>query len=106
MIEDRNTPIDYINRDIVSVKDQIAVLSKLVRDGNGQPSLIQQTATLGNEISHLKVDLQKEIFELKTMVGDCHRNSQAKDRLSWHSKTAIWVALISSITSIFLHYIK
>ena len=33
--EDRNTAIDYLNRDIVNIKNELQTLNKLVRDGNG-----------------------------------------------------------------------
>ena len=49
----RNTAIDYINRDIVNIKTELQGLSKLIRDGNGQPSLMQQVATLSSEIIHI-----------------------------------------------------
>ena len=55
----RNTAIDYVNRDIVSVKKDIEVLSKLIRDGNGTPSLIQQVTTLNIEMSVMQDDLRK-----------------------------------------------
>ena len=32
---EKNTAIDYINRDIVNVKTELQTLSKLIRDGNG-----------------------------------------------------------------------
>ena len=51
---ERNTAIDYINRDIVNIKTELQGLSKLIRDGNGQPSLMQQVATLSSEIIHLE----------------------------------------------------
>ena len=54
---EKNTAIDYINRDIVNVKTELQTLSKLIRDGNGQPSIMQQVATMNLEMSLLKDEL-------------------------------------------------
>ena len=102
----RNTAIDYLNRDIVNVKNEVANLSKIVRDGNGQPSLVQQVVTLSNELKHLNEDLREEIKQLKVATHTCREISSEKDRLSWQFKTAIFVALISSFTSIILQVLS
>ena len=63
---ERNTAIDYINRDIVNIKNELQSLSKLIRDGNGQPSLMQQTATLSNELAHFELEFSKELENLRS----------------------------------------
>jgi len=103
---ERNTAIDYINRDIVNVKNDIQTLSKLVRDGNGQPSLMQQVATLNNELLHAKAELQNSIYELRESVMTCQHRHESRSKLAWHFKTAIVVSLITSITSIIIHFYK
>ena len=61
----RNTAIDYLNREIVNIKHDIEGLSKLIRDGNGSPSLIQQVTTLNIEMRNVQEELKKELFCLK-----------------------------------------
>ena len=103
---ERNTAIDYINRDIVNIKTELQGLSKLIRDGNGQPSLMQQVATLSSEIIHLEAEIKKDINELKAHVT-CNQNEQTtKNQLSWQFRTAIIVAFITSITSIVVNFYK
>jgi len=100
--ENRNTAIDYINRDIVSIKNEVQNLSKLLRDGNGQPSIMQQVTTLSNDLVHLEGELKKDIYELRENITHCRDASSEKDKLSWQFKTAVLVALISSITSVLI----
>jgi len=100
--ENRNTAIDYINRDIVSIKNEVQNLSKLLRDGNGQPSIMQQVTTLSNDLVHLEGELKKDIYELRENITHCRHASSEKDKLSWQFKTAVLVALISSITSVLI----
>lgn len=102
----RNTAIDYLNRDIVNVKNEVANLNKIVVTGNGQPSLIQQVVTVNNELKHLNQDLREEIKHLKETTHTCKELSAEKDKLSWQFKTAIFVALISSFTSIILQILS
>lgn len=99
-----NDAIDYINRDIVNVKKELEVLNKLVRDGNGQPSLIQQVTTLSNRVQNVEVDLQHEMCELKDTVESFRQEILHRSKLSWQFKTAVLVALITSLTSIFINY--
>lgn len=102
----RNTAIDYLNRDIVNIKTDITNLSKIVRDGNGQPSLIQQVSTLANDLKHLNDELKHEIQELKNTAQHCRALSEEKSNLTWQFKTAVLVALISSLTSVVLHLLS
>ena len=99
-----NEAIDYINRDIVNVKKELEVLNKLVRDGNGQPSLIQQVTVLSNRVVHVETNLQNEICELKECVESFRQETLSRSRLSWQFKTAVLVALITSLTSILINY--
>jgi len=112
---ERNTAIDYINRDIVNVKEDLANISKIVRDGNGHPSLMQQVATLNNDIIHLRAEMDSrfnetrdlmEVYhnEIYTAVNKCDAKHQKQQGLHWHMQTAIWVALISSVTSLLIHF--
>ena len=102
----RNTAIDYLNRDIVNIKNDIANLSKIVRDGNGQPSLTQQVTTINNDLKHVTEELKNEIRELKETSHHCRILSEEKSNVTWQFKAAIWVALISSVTSISLQLIS
>ena len=112
---ERNTAIDYINRDIVNVKDDLQVLSKIVRDGNGHPSLMQQVSTLQNDIIHLRAEIDGRFSEnrelvmtyhedLQTSIDRCEEKHKEKQKLHWHIQTAIWVALIGSITDLLVHF--
>jgi len=112
---DRNTAIDYINRDIVNVKEDLANISKIVRDGNGHPSLMQQVATINNDLLHLRAEIDSrfnenrdlmEVYhnEIYTTVNKCEAKHKEKQGLHWHMQTAIWVALISSVTDLLIHF--
>ena len=105
-LNNRNTAIDYLNRDIVNVKAELTNLSKIVRDGNGQPSLVQQVITVNNDLKHISEELKSEIQDLKHTTHHCRLVSEEKDKLSWQFKTAIFVALISSFTSIILQVLS
>ena len=100
-----NEAIDYINRDIVNVKEDLRTISKLVRDGNGQPSLIQQVTMLQSEIGRLEVEVKEHLINLQAGLDTCKVKDKERNTLNWQFKTAIAVAIISSFTSIFLHYI-
>lgn len=99
-----NDIIDYINRDIVNVKEELRTISKLVRDGNGQPSLMQQVTMLQGDINRIEIDLKEQILNLQTSVESFRSKEKERNSLAWQFKTAIAVALISSFTSIYLHY--
>lgn len=100
-IVEKNTAIDYINRDIVNVKTELQTLSKLIRDGNGQPSIMQQVATMNIEMSLLKT----ELHDLKESI-DCYVQGNAqRDVISWQFKAAVYVALISSVTTLIMKVI-
>lgn len=99
-----NDAIDYINRDIVNVKEELRTISKLVRDGNGQPSLIQQVTMLQSDLSRLEVELKEQIINLQSGVDGLRAKEKERNSLNWQFKTAVGVALISSLTSIYLHY--
>lgn len=99
-----NEAIDYINRDIVNVKKELDTLNKLVRDGNGQPSLIQQVTTLSNRVENLETNVHHEMCELKESFEEFKEAALTRSKLSWQFKTAILVALITSLTSIYINY--
>lgn len=99
----RNTAIDYINREIINIKHDIEILSKLIRDGNGSPSLIQQVTTLNIEMRNVQEELKLELSELKDMIKSSRQTNVEKERNSWQFKTAIVVVVVSSLTSIFLN---
>lgn len=101
-----NEAIDYINRDIVNVKEDLRTISKLVRDGNGQPSLMQQVTTLQGDINRIEIDLKEQILNLQSSVDNFRAKEKERSALNWQFKTAIGVALISSFTSIYLHYMS
>jgi len=99
-----NEAIDYINRDIVNVKNELQTISKLVRDGNGQPSLIQQVSTVRNEISHLDTKLTTQLEELSESVEAIKRTNLEGANLSWQFKAVVVAALLSSLTSLIIHF--
>ncbi len=99
-----NEAIDYINRDIVNVKSELQTISKLVRDGNGQPSLIQQVSTVRNEISHLDTKLTTQLEELTENVEAIKRTNLEGANLSWQFKAVVVAALLSSLTSLIIHF--
>ena len=105
-VTDRNTAIDYINRDIINIKNELQTLNKLVRDGNGQPSLLQQVTMMRTDLDHLESELKEAIHDLKETVKNHHEFSVEKNKSTWQFKSVIWAALISGITSIVLHLIK
>jgi hypothetical protein len=98
----RNTAIDYINRDIVNIKNELQILNKVVRDGNGQPSLVQQVASIRSDLNHFEANLNESIDDLKNAVSNYHKESLEKETIAWQFKGAIYVALISSVTSIII----
>lgn len=101
-----NEAIDYINRDIVNVKNELHTISKLVRDGNGQPSLIQQVASLRSDVNGLETELHVQLNEIQKNMDSCKAAFSEKSRISWQFKAVIIAALISSITSVFIHFSK
>jgi len=112
---ERNTAIDYINRDIVNVKEDLHNISKIVRDGNGHPSIMQQVATLQNDMSHLRAEIDGRFNEnrdlllahyeeLHNTLNNCAIKHNEKQKLHWHLQTAIWVALIGSLTDLAVHF--
>ena len=104
IVEERNTAIDYLNRDIVNIKNELETLNKHVRDGNGQPSLMQQVSTLTSDLSHFQKEVCLEIKELKEMIASNHKAISEKNKLNWQFKTAVLVALLSSITTLTMHF--
>jgi len=101
-----NDAIDYINRDIVNVKEDLRTISKLVRDGNGQPSLIQQVTMLQSDIGRIEIEIKEEILNLQSTVESFKAKEKERNTLTWQFKTAIGVALITSFTSVLLHYMN
>jgi len=105
-ITDRNTAIDYLNRDIVNIKTDIAMLNKLVRDGNGQPSLLQQVATVRTEISHFEAEMREAVHDIKQSMENHHKETLEQNKMSWQFKASLAVAIITSLTSILIHFYK
>ena len=105
-VNNRNTAIDYLNRDIVNIKNELKEISKIVRDGNGQPPLTQQVATITNDLKHLTEELKIKLDEIKEANCRNHEEAVERSKVSWQFKSAIWVAVISGITSIIMHFFK
>lgn len=99
-----NDAIDYINRDIVNVKEELRTISKLVRDGNGQPSLMQQVTALQSDIARIEVEVKEQLFALQSTVDTFRAKEKERTTLNWQFKTAITVALISSLTAVYMNY--
>lgn len=99
-----NEAIDYINRDIVNVKNELQTISKLVRDGNGQPSLIAQVTSLNSDMERLSSEFKTELKNIQESVDGIKKSIDEKNILSWQFKTALILALITSFTSIFINY--
>lgn len=104
--EERNTAIDYLNRDIVNVKTELQTLNKLVRDGNGQPSLLARVTTLSSDMAYMQTEVKKEIEGLKDMICQHHKDTMEKNKLNWQFKTAVFVAVIGSASSLLMHFFK
>ena len=102
----RNTAIDYVNRDIVSVKKDIEVLSKLIRDGNGTPSLIQQVTTLNIEMSVMQDDLRKGMTAMTDDISYIRKLVSDHEKSAWQFKTAVILAILSSFTTIYVQMSK
>jgi len=104
--EERNTAIDYLNRDIVNVKTELQTLNKLVKDGNGQPSLIQQVTALTVNFEHMQRETKASIDDLKETICAQHKTNLEKNKMNWQFKTAVAVAFIGSISSLLMHFFK
>jgi len=102
--EERNTAIDYLNRDIVNIKNELQTLNKLVRDGNGQPSLMQQVTILSSDVVHMQNEFRATMDDLKCTMTEQHRATLDKNKMNWQFKTAVMVALIGSMTSLAMHF--
>lgn len=105
-VADKNTAIDYLNRDIVNIKTDIAILNKLVRDGNGQPSLLQQVATVRTEISNFESEMREAVHDIKQSMENHHIETLMHNKMSWQFKASLVVAIITSLTSILIHFYK
>ena len=103
---EHNAVVDYINKDIVNIKNELQTLNKLVRDGNGQPSLMQQVATISTDLNHIESSLKENMNELKEAVKNHHQFSVDKNKTSWQFKSAVWVALITSVGSVAIQVLK
>ena len=99
-----NDAIDYINRDLDGIKKDIGLLNKLVMTGNGKPALLTQVVELSNRVEQVETTLSHDISDLKRSIDGFQRVASEKNKLAWHFKTAIIVALIGSFTSIFLNW--
>lgn len=104
--EDRNTAIDYLNRDIVNIKTELQLLNKVVKDGNGQPSLIQQVTALTINLNHLQHEMVVAIDDLKQTMCEHHKVATKNNSMNWQFKTAVWVAFISSMSTLIMHFYK
>ena len=105
-INDSNTAISYINKDIVNVKLELQTLNKLVRDGNGQPSLLQQVSKISSDLTHLEISLKEELSTIKDAMKNHHEYAVERNKTSWQFKSAVWVALITSMASVLIHMSK
>jgi inorganic triphosphatase YgiF len=88
------------NRELDDIKNDIRVLNKIVRDGNGQPSLIAEVSSIKHKLESVTTHVLKKVED----VEDLLKRQDNKKQISWQFKTAIFVALISSFTSIYINY--
>lgn len=102
MGRDNDTSFEVLDRDIQHLKSELYVLSKLLRDGNGQPSIMQQISSINTEI----VGIRNDLCELKDSLHYWRESESNKESMSWQFKTAIFVALISSVTSLIINFVK
>lgn len=93
---------EILDRDIYHLKSELQVLSKLLRDGNGQPSIMQQISSINTEI----IGIRNDLCELKDSIQFWRESESNKESMSWQFKTAIFVALISSVTSLIINFVK
>ena len=104
--EERNTAIDYLNKDIFNIKTELQLLNKVVKDGNGQPSLIQQVTALTINLNHLQHEMAVAIDDLKQTMCEHHKVATKNNSMNWQFKTAVWVAFISSMSTLIMHFYK
>ena len=86
---EKNTAIDYINRDIVNVKTELQTLSKLIRDGNGQPSIMQQVAgarSAGAPITKALAGTTSKKAATATLTGGLAVDASADAAVDWTKK--------------------
>lgn len=95
-----NDAIDYINRDIVNVKNDLTKLKEVVFTGNGQPSLVQQVTQLREG----QTTIRREVEGIKNTLIEQRAEQKNKNNLAWHFKTAIIVALITSFTAFYINW--
>jgi hypothetical protein len=76
---------------------------------------MQQVATLNNDIAHLRAEidgrfnetrdlLEVHYEELHNSVSKCTVRHNEEKKMDWQFKTAVWVSLIGSITSLLMHF--
>ena len=58
-----------IERDVENIRSQISNLCKLVRDGNGQPSLLQRLANLEVVVANNKSDISEVKGHANTIIA-------------------------------------
>jgi phosphomannomutase len=63
-----------------------------------------QVSTLQGNIGLLEATVREEISQLAGSINSLKREAEEKNKLTFQLKTAIIVALISSATSIFIHF--
>jgi hypothetical protein len=102
MGKDADYSFEVLDRDITHLKNELQVLSKLLRDGNGQPSIMQQISSINTEM----VGLRNDLYELRDSIQYWRDSEANKESMSWQFKTAILVALMSSVTSLIINFVK
>jgi hypothetical protein len=103
---DKNIAIDYLNRDIENIKLELQLLNKVVKDGNGQPSLVQQVTALTINLNHLQHEMAVAIDDLKQTMCNHHKAATTNNRMNWQFKMGVIVAVISSISTLIMHFYK
>ena len=90
----------------LNIKTELQILNKVVKDGNGQPSLIQQVTALTINLNHLQHEMAVAIDDLKQTMCEHHKVATKNNSMNWQFKTAVWVAFISSMSTLIMHFYK
>ena len=103
-LRDNSCAVASFASDLKHYKEDIVSLSKVVRDGNGQPSLLVRVNSLEQAVVGLVAGVEKLTTALKEATKD---DKQAKATLSgsrlafWASIIAAFFAMIATIITVF-----
>ena len=104
-LRDNSIALSSVSSDLKNLRDHVALISKIVKDGNGQPALTSQCATLQEAVSNLEADLKdikekQDEYETERMKDDTNRRGQ---KIQFYGTLVPAVlALIASVLTLIL----